>query len=124
MAYDLMSMGENLFLQGDYVKAEAYFKQALVNRELNLGSEHPRTAITYTYLARVFSAQGRYAEAEILYQKILDIFEHVFGLEHSALVDTLEPYAAVLRQQGREQEAEAFEIRSQAIRAKHKTIEH
>jgi tetratricopeptide (TPR) repeat protein len=118
MAYSIGNLAENSFLMGDYVQAEKLYKEALTNREQNLGPDHPRTASAYHSLAKFYVALNRYAEAEPLYQKALAIREQALGPGHPAIATTLEHYAILLHKTGKENQACVFEGRAQAIRAK------
>jgi tetratricopeptide (TPR) repeat protein len=75
-----------LATQGDYEKAESYFKNVIASIETNFGSDHLYTAKVYSSMASLYTRQGRYAEAEELITKALPIQEKVYGPGHHLLV--------------------------------------
>src|SRR5207248_8392398 len=120
----LSNRATNLFLRGDYVQAESYFRMALVIREQNLGVDHPHTASTYYDLAKLYAAVERFEEAESFYRKALSVRELAFGLDHPVVARTLEQYASLLKKLKREHEACLIEARIQAIRAGQSDLEN
>jgi tetratricopeptide (TPR) repeat protein len=75
-----------LATQGDYEKAESYFKNVIASIETNFGPEHLYTAKVYSSIASLYAQQGRYAEAEELIAKALPIQERVYGPGHHLLI--------------------------------------
>ena len=75
-----------LAIQGDYEKAESYFKNVIDSIEKNFGSDHLYTAKVYSSMASLYAQQGRYAEAEKLIAKALPIQERVYGPGHHLLI--------------------------------------
>jgi len=81
-----VDMARLLAAQGDYEKAESYFKNAIASIEKNYGADHLYTAKVCTSMASLYTQQGRYAEAEELISKALPIQERVYGPNHHLLI--------------------------------------
>jgi tetratricopeptide (TPR) repeat protein len=81
--------------QGQHVKAEPLYQQALEIREKALGAEHPNVATSLTGIARLYAKQGQYAKAELLYQRTLQIREKFFGPEHPGVAASLNGIAGL-----------------------------
>jgi tetratricopeptide (TPR) repeat protein len=72
--------------QGEYEKAESYFKNVIASIETNFGPDHLYTAKVYSSMASLYAQQGRYVEAEELIAKALPIQEKVYGPGHHLLI--------------------------------------
>ena len=81
-----VDMARLLAAQGDYVKAESYYKQALSSIENNYGPSHVYTTKVLCSMAALYVNQGRFAEAEELISRVLPIQERVYGPNHHFLV--------------------------------------
>jgi len=75
-----------LTAQGDYVKAEAYFKEVIKTIENSYGPDHLYTTRVLCSIAALYVHQQRYAEAEELISRLLPIQERVYGPDHHFLV--------------------------------------
>ena len=73
-----------IFLQGlnDFVESEKAYREVLLFKEKNLGSEHPEVATTLNNLAFLYKSRGEYNQAESLYERALTIDKKVNGDRH------------------------------------------
>src|SRR4030042_1327859 len=74
-----VDMARLLTEQGDYLKAESYFKDAIASIEKNYGPDHLYTSRVLSSMAAIYVEQQRYAEAEELISRALPIQERVYG---------------------------------------------
>ena len=81
-----VDMARLLATQGDYVKAESYFKNAIASIENNYGPDHLYTSRVLSSMAAQYILQERYADAEELISRALPIQERVYGPDHHFLV--------------------------------------
>ena len=95
-------------VQGDYGKAEEYYRKALEIVGKILGQEHPDTATIYNNLALVYQAQGYYRKAEEYYRKALKVMEKILGQEHPDTATIYNNLAGVYQAQGDYGRAEEY----------------
>jgi tetratricopeptide (TPR) repeat protein len=107
----------NLKAQGQYVEAEALYREALAIDADTIGTSHPVYAAHLNNLALALKAQGHYAEAEALYREALAIDADTIGKTHPDYAIHLNNLALVLRVQGQYVEAEALYREALAIDA-------
>jgi tetratricopeptide (TPR) repeat protein len=81
-----VDMARLLTAQGDYMKAEAYFKEVIKVIENSYGPDHLYTTRVFCSIAALYVHQQRYAEAEELISRLLPIQERVYGPNHHFLV--------------------------------------
>jgi tetratricopeptide (TPR) repeat protein len=81
-----VDMARLLTAQGDYIKAESYFTEAIASIENSYGPEHLYTTRVLCSMAALYVLQERYAEAEELISRVLPIQERVYGPDHHFLV--------------------------------------
>ncbi|KAL4925793.1 uncharacterized protein BDV17DRAFT_166801 [Aspergillus undulatus] len=78
----LHRIAESLWYQEDYVKAQSVFEEAVVGRSRLLGSRHPGTLRSRSWLARTVFMQGKYEKAKELLEKIELVQEALLGSDH------------------------------------------
>jgi Tfp pilus assembly protein PilF len=83
-----------------YSQAAPLFRDALARCEKALGPEHPDTARSLNYLARLLQGQGDLAGARPLFERALAICEKALGLEHPNTATSLNNLAHLLQDQG------------------------
>jgi len=81
-----VDMARLLTAQGDYVKAESYFTEAIASIENNYGPNHLYTTRVLSSMAALYVQQQRFAEAEELISRVLPIQERIYGPDHNFLV--------------------------------------
>ena len=81
-----VDMARLLTAQGDYIKAEAYFTEAMVSIENNYGANHLYTTKVLCSLATLYVLQQRYTEAEELISRVLPKQQRIYGPDHHFLV--------------------------------------
>ena len=81
-----VDMARLLTAQGDYIKAEAYFTEAMVSIENNYGPNHLYTTKVLCSLATLYVLQQRYTEAEELISRVLPKQQRIYGSDHHFLV--------------------------------------
>ena len=81
-----VDMARLLAAQGDYEKAESYYKNAIDTIEKGYGAQHLYTSKVYTSMASLYADQGRYDEAEKFIARALPIQERVHGPNHHLLI--------------------------------------
>jgi tetratricopeptide (TPR) repeat protein len=110
-----MTLGNALYLLGDYAGAQPPYERALALHERLLGPEHPDTATSLNNLAMLYRVQGCYAAAEPLHQHALVVREQALGPNHPDVATSLNTLAELYRAQGRYAEAEPLYQRALAI---------
>src|SRR6476660_7666943 len=65
--------------EGEPVRPEKLYLQALQIKEQTFGQEHPEVAVTLSNLGLFYKALGRLAEARRLQERALAIFQRNFG---------------------------------------------
>ncbi|KAH7380407.1 kinesin light chain 1 [Phaeosphaeria sp. MPI-PUGE-AT-0046c] len=94
---------------GHYSSAEATFRQLMLLRQRELGSDHADTMTSMTDLATTLQKGGKFQEAEVLSRQALARYEKVpvlLGLEHPETLTTMSILASLLSEQGKPEEAE------------------
>ncbi len=86
--------------QGDLLRAEPLFRQALAIAQNSLGPDRPETAGALNNLAALLEAKGDYPEAESLFRRALAICERKFGPADPRTALALDNLAGVLEAQG------------------------
>jgi tetratricopeptide (TPR) repeat protein len=81
-----VDMARLLTAQGDYVKAEAYYKEVIKIIENSYGPDHLYTTRVLCSMAALYVHQQRYAEAKELISRLLPVQERVYGPDHHFLV--------------------------------------
>jgi tetratricopeptide (TPR) repeat protein len=81
-----VDMARLLAAQGDYIKAESYFSEAMVSIEKNYGPNHLYTTKVLCSMAALYVFQERYADAEELVSRVLPIQQRIYGPDHHFLV--------------------------------------
>ncbi len=92
--------------QGEYGKAESFYKRSLEIRQKAIGKKHSSVAATRNNLAGLYRLQGRYKEAESAYKHIIDILKKYPKKNHLNLAVTLNNLAGLYEYQKRYKEAE------------------
>ena len=114
-AEDLLQQAIELYEAGQYAEAIPLAEQVLAIVEAQLGSNHPDTAGSLSWLAALHHAIGRYVEAEPLHEQALAILETQLGPDHPRLATKLNNLAELYRAMGRYREAEPLHKRALAI---------
>ena len=81
-----VDMARLLAAQGDYVKAESYFTEAMVSIENSFGPNHLYTTKVLCSMAELYVLHQRYNEAEELISRVLPIQQRIYGHDHHFLV--------------------------------------
>jgi uncharacterized protein len=100
--------------QGQAVRPEKLYRQALELQESLLGGENPEVALTLNNLALYYKAIGRLAEARRLYERALAIFQKTQGASHENTASTMFNLAMLLRAQSQEMEERARRAEKEA----------
>ncbi len=87
--------------QGQNVKAEAHYRQALDSAVAMLPVQHPVLANWKSQLATLLENEKRYDEAELLYREALSAQREVLGDDHRNVGTTANNLAGALRKAGR-----------------------
>jgi tetratricopeptide (TPR) repeat protein len=104
--------GTYLTERGQYAEAEPLLLRALTSREQQLGPQHPDTAMTLHYLAKLYQNQGKYEQAEPLLLRSLAIREQQLGPQHPDTVMTINNLATIYGAQGNYEQAEPLLLRA------------
>ena len=102
--------------RGDFVTAEAKFREALAERERLHGPDDPRTGNVANLLAGVLRRQNRLDEALTLYRRALALNEAAYGPHHPALAVPLNNLGNVHYDLQRYAEAQPYYARALALR--------
>lgn len=81
-----VDMARLLAIQGNYVKAESYFTEAIATIEKNYGPNHLYTAKVLCSFASLYVLEERYTEAEELISKAQPVQENIYGENHHFLI--------------------------------------
>ncbi|MGJ5634726.1 tetratricopeptide repeat protein, partial [Nostoc sp. CALU 1950] len=73
----LKILAELYYYQGRYDQAKELLVEALEQRKLLLGEEHPSVVTSLNNLASLYDSQGRHDQAEPLYLQALEICQHL-----------------------------------------------
>ncbi|EED22017.1 kinesin light chain, putative [Talaromyces stipitatus ATCC 10500] len=120
----IIRCGWYLLLMGKDEEAEAVHRRGLAGRERVLGTEHPDTLTSVSYLSSVLRSQGKYEEAEVMHRRALAGYEKVLGAEHPHTLTSVSHLGSVLERQGKYEEAEAMHRRALAGRERVLGAEH
>ena len=93
--------------QGQAVRPEKLYRQALELQQTLLGGDNPEVALTLNNLALYYKALGRLAEARKLYERALAIFQKTQGASHENTASAMFNLAMLLRTQAQEMEQRA-----------------
>ncbi|KAA6412486.1 MAG: hypothetical protein FRX48_03477 [Lasallia pustulata] len=109
---------------GNWDRAEVFYKSAIEMRTRLLGTEHPGTLSSMRNLASTYLDQGWWNEAEKLEVQVLEIRKRVLGAEHLAAVASMNNMSLTYSDQGLWKEAEklgvqVLEIRKRVLEAEH-----
>lgn len=99
-AQNLEAQAEAAKKSGDYVKAKAFYEQALALREQLFGVEHPNLIVALTALGSCLQELEKCEEAEQLYRRALRICEATFGHVDWRTAQALGNVAGILDEQG------------------------
>jgi tetratricopeptide (TPR) repeat protein len=113
-----------LYVRGQYRKAEAKYREALAICEKALGPKHPHTAASYNNLAVCLHSLGQAAAALPLYQKALDIRAKALGPEHLDTAFSCNSVASCLESLGQAGKALPLYKKALDIREKAQGPEH
>jgi tetratricopeptide (TPR) repeat protein len=95
-----VDMARLLSAQGDYIKAESYFSEAIVSIEKNYGPNHLYTTKVLCSMAALYVLQERYADAEELVSRVLPIQQRIYGPDHHFLVPAWLVKSSIYEAQG------------------------
>jgi len=95
-----VDMARLLMAQGDYVKAEAYFKEVIKIIENSYGPNHLYTTRVLCSMAALYVHQKRFSEAKELMSRLLPIQERVYGPNHHFLVPAWLVQASIYKAEG------------------------
>ena len=95
-----VDMARLLTAQGDYVKAEAYFKEVIKIIENSYGPNHLYTTRVLCSMAALYVHQKRFSEAKELMSRLLPIQERVYGPNHHFLVPAWLVQASIYKAEG------------------------
>src|SRR5258705_6455793 len=101
-AVRLHNLAAKYHTEGDAVRPEKLYLQALELNQTLLGADHPEVALTLNNLALHYKALGRIAEAQPLYERALSIFQKAHGASHANTAANMFNLARLLNSQGRE----------------------
>src|SRR5262249_46477612 len=79
-AHSLDGLGDLYFFQGDYAKAESFYRRCLRIEEAAWGSENPEKLKTSSQLARLYMATGNLPQAVAFETRALSGTEHNIDL--------------------------------------------
>jgi serine/threonine protein kinase len=90
------SFGEVYAALGDFPKAEAMHRQALIMRRRLFANENPEVAQSLYDLAEVLRAEKKYTDAEPMYRSSLAIRRKLLGKDSVAVAESLQGYARLI----------------------------
>ncbi|KAA6407667.1 MAG: hypothetical protein FRX48_08505 [Lasallia pustulata] len=116
--------GKTFQKNGNWDRAEVFYKSAVEMRTRLLGTEHPVTLTSMSNLASTYSRQGLWKEAEKLGVQVLEIRKKVLGAEHPNTLTSMSNQASKYSNRGRWKEAEklvvqVLEISKRVLGAEH-----
>ncbi len=114
----LFVLGNILADQGDYQRAEDFYKRTLETREKVLGEDHISVSAILNNFATLYKDRGEYNEAEIFLERALKIREKELEPNHLLIASVLMNLGNVNKDKGNIQKAEAFYKRVLEIREK------
>jgi tetratricopeptide (TPR) repeat protein len=120
----LNKIGCYVLFQGEYAKAESYFKKQIQLYQKSLGQDHPYTLASISNLAEAYRDQGRWDEAETIQVELVETKKRVLGPEHLETLIGMYNLAATYINQGRWDEAaklysEKLDISYRTLGAEH-----
>ena len=95
-----VDMARLLAAEGDYIKAEAYFTEAIASIENSYGHNHLYTTKVLCSMASLYVLQQRYTEAEELISRVLPIQQSIYGPDHHFLVPAWLVKSSIYEAQG------------------------
>ncbi|KAA6407334.1 MAG: hypothetical protein FRX48_08882 [Lasallia pustulata] len=109
---------------GNWDRAEVFYKSAVEMRTRLLGTGHPDTLTSMGHLALTYSGQGLWKEAEKLEVQVLEIRKRVLGAKHPDTLTSMSNLASTCSRQGLWKQAEklvvqAVKITKRVLRAEH-----
>ena len=110
-------------VQGDYGKAQAYNRKALVICERVFGPENTITSMVYNNLALIYEAQGDYGKAQEYHERALAFVDGKFGME-LATAASYNNLAVVYRAQGDYEKALEYYKKALSIKERVLGMEH
>lgn len=99
-------LGRIAFARGDYIRAEALFREAWDIDRKSLAPFSVRASNSAHDLACALHAEGRYAEAAALYDQSLLTRRRLLGENHYATLQVLENLALLVQDRGHLEEAQ------------------
>jgi tetratricopeptide (TPR) repeat protein len=114
-AFVLNGLGNLACERGQQAQAERFYQRAL-EREQQLGPDHPALAFPLNNLAELSLKQGKDEQAQTLYQRALHIWQHSLGPEHPYVAHPLDGLAQLYTRQGKYVQAEPLYQRALSIR--------
>jgi tetratricopeptide (TPR) repeat protein len=118
------TLGQHLWMIGDYSAARPYYERALAIWEKVLGAEHPYTATSLNNLGLLLEGQGDLVAARPYLERALAIWEKVLGAEHPDTAKSLNNLGVLLKSQGDLAAARPYLERALAIGEKVLSAEH
>ena len=100
--------------EGEPVRPEKLYLQALRIKEQAFGPEHPEVAVTLGNLGLFYKALGRLAESRRLQERALAIFQRNFGAAHGTVGTTLFNLAQLLKAEAEAMEERALQVEQDA----------
>jgi tetratricopeptide (TPR) repeat protein len=82
----------------DYTTALAYFEKGLEIREKKLPKNHPRLAVVYHNMAKLYLATGEYNMAMKSVQQALEIAQEKLRRNHPHVVDYKETFEKISKE--------------------------
>ena len=109
-------LGNHLKSLGDYVRAKAYYGQALEIREAQHREAHAETVASMTDVGFVLKDMGQYAEAQAYFERALTTNVAIDGEQSLATAVCLDNLGLVYKDQGRYAEAQRYFERALKIK--------
>jgi tetratricopeptide (TPR) repeat protein len=111
-ARQVFKIARNLDLSGNYLKAEAKYREAWKATKLRLGEVHPEASRILSSLATVLSKQGKRTDARLAFENALSLQQNDPGPRHADTLTTKHNYAIFI--QG-ENTSDGFLIAAQVL---------
>jgi len=112
-------LGSVALERADLSAASTYYQKALQIHTKLFGQSNPESAFDWLGVGATYARQRAFSQAEAALKQNIAMTEQAFGKEGTALVASCETMASVLKQTNRAAEAKQWEMRAQAIRARH-----
>ena len=100
-----VNVGSHMHHRGNYGDALVWYRQALSERERELGAEHVNTLTIVGRVASVFCDQGKYDDALEWHRRALSGEERALGKDHPDTLTTVHNMASVFCDQGKYDDA-------------------